>query len=183
MKKNRESIIVISLGVILVIVVIAISVIVTQSNTPEQNKPKLQPTIQKPTLIPVTPATNSSVKYDQDAQEKLMLRKINRRKLSTDDAAIKARMLKLIPAGKLSGVIYAEQDFNVEYLQPLDLVKVEILTTDIPGAKSKANVWFRNQGMSQKGICELPLEFYLNWDIAQKLRNSNTIFSPLSNGC
>ena len=37
--------------------------------------------------------------------------------------------------------------------------------------------------MSQQGICDLPVGFYLSPDTANLIKNTNFIFNPLPDGC
>lgn len=187
--RKKENLIYIFFGFVLAVVVIGIAVVITDQN---QSKTKVRPSIDKnkndasftsPTPTPLAFFGNPPVRYDPDAQEKLLEKKINRTPLTSNDSTIKAKLLTYLPEGQVSGVIHETDTIRVEYLESLDLFKVEILTRDITGAKNEANTWFRQQGLSQKGICDLPLGFYLNWEIANTFRNTDLVFSPLANGC
>lgn len=180
LKRNREYYFVIGLGVVLVFIIMALSVIVVLKEKNPQENPTAIPS-PLPTLIPLD--TRPVVFYDKTAQSKLLDKKINRRELSVGDQQAKAALLELLPSGKIAGVIHKTSTISVEYIQSLDLFKVEILTANIASAKNEANTWFREQGMSQQGICNLPLGFYLNWTVAEDLENKGFTFSPLPNGC
>ncbi len=103
--------------------------------------------------------------------------------LSPEDIAAKKKMVALIPAGEESGVIIESDTVRIEYIHTPDIFQVEILTTDIPQAKKNANALFRKFGMSQKGVCYLPVQFYLNYEVSRQLGEQKKSFSPLPLGC
>jgi hypothetical protein len=118
-----------------------------------------------------------------DPQQVLLEKIANRPKLSPEDDAAKQKMIALLPPNQNSGVIIESDTVKVEYVQSPDIFQVEILTTDITQAKINANSIFRKFGMSQKGICYLPLQFYLNYDVARQLGEQKKSFNPLPIGC
>jgi hypothetical protein len=79
--------------------------------------------------------------------------------------------------------LQSTQDYEIEYLSAPDEFMVEIRTTDIQKAKADTVTWFASQGFTNDGICKLPVVFYLNYDVAESLRGTNTVFSPLPPGC
>lgn len=181
--KKKENLIYIGFAIILALVIIGIAVVLTnQDQVPAPTEKVAKPLI-SPTPTPLAIFSEPPVRYDPDGQEKLLEKKINRTPLSSNDATVKSKLLTYLPEGEVSGSIHESRTIRVTYLQSLDLFKVEILTADISAAKNEANTWFRQQGMTQKGICDLPLGFYLNWDVANSLRNSELVFNPLANGC
>jgi hypothetical protein len=121
------------------------------------------------------------VQYNEDAQQQLV-DKINH-KPTLEFSDQKAKQILLASLNNQSGIAYQSPQITIGYLKTGDFFQVEILTTNIQTAKDEANVWFRAQGLSQKGICNLPVQFFLNWNIANQLRNQNIIFNPLPQGC
>ena len=55
--------------------------------------------------------------------------------------------------------------------------------SDVELAKRAGTDWFIKQGMSQQGICDLPLQFYLNFDIQLQKPGLKSTFNPLPTGC
>ncbi len=141
---------------------------------------QLQNTTQETTPTMLIPTTQI---VDDDPHSKLLDLIQNRRQLSDADSTAKKNLLLQLPNGESSGNIYLSSTIRVEYVRGPDLFQVEILTTNVALAKVEAAAWFQQNGISQEGICNLPVSFYLNWDIAQKLRNSDTVFNPLPNDC
>jgi hypothetical protein len=141
-----------------------------QSNN---NQEKLSPAISS------TLSINPSV----DPEKKLIDLISNRRKLSFSDQTAKTYLKSLLPAESQSGFLYESSKFNVEYINSPDLFKVEILNTDITSVKEQAVLWFKSKGFSQEGICNLPLSFYLNFDISKQIKDTQGVFNPLPEGC
>lgn len=154
-----------------------------KSNTlsPTPPVPSLSPSENQGSSVPPSNSTNPPVLYDTNAVEKLNALVENRQTLSAQDQ--KARNTILNSIGNTSGVFYTSDKVVIDYVKTADQFQVEILSTDITGAKQDAVNWFLSKGMSKEGLCKLPLNFYLNWDIAQKLRGQVTNFNPLPDGC
>ena len=185
MKLKKEDMITVIFGIILVFIVMGIVIILdkTKQTTPP---PKPLPTAApNATPQPTTPALNGRpvLLYDAKAQDKLLTAIENRQTQSQDDRFAKAQILSQLPEGQQSGILFSSPQIQIEYVHSPDLFMVEVLTTDIKSAKDAANVWFRARGLSQKAICTLPVEFYMNYDVANQMRQTNVIFSPLGNGC
>ncbi len=183
-QKQKENIFIIALAGLLLIIVFWIAILAFSAEPTLQPEQQIQPTITITlTPTPTHETTSPPVKYDTAAQDKLLDKFNNRQALSSNDTFAKAKILASLPPGQQSGIVYKTSNISIEYVHSPDLFQIEILTTDIAQAKAAANVWFRAQGMSQRGICDLPLLFYLNWEIANQMRGQNIQFSPLGNGC
>lgn len=138
----------------------------------------------KPTnILTPTPTntTNPPTEYFSEDEQKLIQKVKNRTPLSVSDGEAKAIILSSI--GNKSGVVYKSQNFTIEYIKSPDVFQVTILNTNVSLAKQEAVSWFKSQGLSQEGICSLPVMFILDWNMANKLRGTNTQFSPLPDGC
>lgn len=132
-----------------------------------------------PTLNP-NAQTNPPVAYNQQGAKSILNKIEKKQYLSPTDSTIKNR---LIAATNSEGVVYKTNDFRVDYVKAADEFQVEILTTDTANAKKLANEWLRSKGLSQQGICNLPILFYLNFDIANQLRGKGIEFNPTPDGC
>lgn len=116
--------------------------------------------------------------------EKQLLEKIEYRvSLSEQDKTAVDRILSVLPTGEQSGTVYQSANINILYLYAPDLILVETLTTDLAKAKQEAGTWLKQQGMSQKGICDYPVEFFPNSKIIEELRKLKLSFNPLAEGC
>ncbi len=107
----------------------------------------------------------------------------NRQPLSATDAKVKAKLLALLPDGQKAGIIHQSPNIRVEYILSLDQFNVEIVNTNIANAKKEGNAWFLEQGLSQKGLCDLPLRFYLNNAVFEQMPDIQDTFNPLPDGC
>jgi|GEM_PF-1279829 len=182
-KKNKKLLIIFSL--FLVIFPIGIF---SLKNVDYHMVPPIPPAItQEPTIsiqkqIVLVTTYPTSVP-SSDPQKRLIDRISNRRPLNQQDQQAKSAILATLPNNAQSGTVYEGQNFIIEYIQAPDLFKVEIGSMDITTVKRQAVAWFLNKGFTQQGICDLPLSFYLNFDMSNQLRNQQTQFDPLPDGC
>ena len=187
MKKNKGDLISIIFACILVLLVLTLAVISLTQRPAIEGQPFAVPTgIQTritPQELPKSVGPEPLVSYSKEDQDKLMEKIQNRQPLSNNDSFAKASILSLLPREHPSGILYQSSNITIDYTESADMFQVEINTTDIKNAKAEANIWFRARGMSQKGICDLPLMFYINYETMIKLKNSGTQFSPLANSC
>lgn len=174
LKGRKESLLMIFFALILLSIVITIALVASNTSRPSEPIP---PT---PTVTPA-PVQGSYIFYDAKAGEKLAEKDINRQTLSPADAEAKAHILQTI--GGETGLVYQSPLVQILYVKEADLFQAEILTIDIAGAKADANIWLRQQGLSQKAICNLPVMFYLNALLRPQFQGKYIIFSPLPNGC
>jgi hypothetical protein len=101
---------------------------------------------------------------------------------SADTAAINSLLMKTLHAENQSGVVYKSQNVQIEYVATDALFQAEILTTQIESAKQETETWLRLQGLSQQGICNLSLNFYLSGTVKENLP-TNTQVNLLPDGC
>jgi len=187
MKVKKEDYVLIAFAIILGTIITIIGVIILR--TPPEKTPVHTITQQQQTngtpvsVYPSTPAQNLPVAYNIQGQDKIIQKVENHPKLTQDDGLAKERLLQLLPTGETGGIIYSSPDFQIEYIKSFDLFQVEVLTINLQQAKNEANVWFRNEGVSQQGICDFPVDFYLSADVAKQLSGLHMVFSPLPNSC
>jgi len=60
---------------------------------------------------------------------------------------------------------------------------VELRSPDADAAKREAEYWFAANGISASGLCNLPVVFYLNSDIAELYRSMGKRFDPVPTDC
>ena len=183
LKRNENIfIIVVSASLLLIVFLIAFFSFQTSKKAPELTYPTpIQQAEASVTPLPST--TPNKVRFDQATEKRLLEKLKNRQPLTTEDAAAKARILAQLPQGETSGIIYQSNNIIIDYVEPVDEFQGEITTTNIATAKSEAVLWFRAQGMSQKGVCDLPLNFYPSYEIVHYLNQQNTVFYSLPEGC
>lgn len=139
-----------------------------------------------PTPTPLTRASLSTqtqppVPYVTGSGKRL-LDKIERRELlSPADASVKRNLIAAsLNAEKFLSVTVS---YRILYIPTFDIFQVELLSNEIVSAKRRATEWFTGQGLSSEGVCNLPIMFYLNSEVATAMRNTNTVFNPLPEGC
>lgn len=188
--KRKGDYYVIALGGILIIIVSLIAIITTNysesPNNDGENTPPLPTNSANDSITPTEvdlTQTRPPLLYDKADDEKLLDLIKNRRPITNADALAKSKILTLLPPDTVSGIVHETRNIRIDYTQSADLFQVEILTTDINAAKSEANVWFREQGLSQNAICTLPVSFYVSYDVANQLRSTDIVVSSLGNGC
>jgi hypothetical protein len=125
----------------------------------------------------------NQVPVTDNPQERFLHKVQNRVPLSSSDNAAKDRILSMLPSGKQSGQLFRSPSISIEYVSSANLFQVEIFTTTIDAAKNEAVNWFKLQGLSQDGICNYPINFYLNFDIKNQLGEDANTFNPLPPGC
>ncbi len=124
-----------------------------------------------------------AVTYDSEAQDRLLAVIKTRPNISESDLQATIRILKNLPPDTTSGIVHQGATFRVEYIKSANAFLVEILTTDIEQAKHDTQAWFMSQGMSQQGICDAPVSFFLNVNVAETLRGNYEKFNPLPPSC
>jgi hypothetical protein len=177
---QKQDYFVILFAVILVVIVLSI-VYISFTAKPSQVVQTPSPTATIPTeTLPPIPFP---VQYDYAAEDRLAKIITQRPPLSQSDSQQKTTMLNTILHGFNSGVLYETDNVRIEYVQSADLFMAEIKTTSFVKAKAEATSWFLSQGLSQKGICTLPVMFFLDPEVSQALQGQDIIFSPLPNSC
>lgn len=131
------------------------------------------------TLQKADPSPTSATLPKSDPNKKLLDYIQNRRALSNADLRAKKAILS---SAASSGVIYQNEKISIEYVKSADLFQVEIMTIETVSAKKEAVEWFQSKGLSNEGICSLPVSFYLNFDIKIQLEEAGS-FNPLPDTC
>ena len=80
-------------------------------------------------------------------------------------------------------MVYQSPNVIIDYTRSADSFMAEIETINIDLAKKEANNWFLSQGMSQEGICNYPLQFYIGPQASLALQGKNIVFNPLAPNC
>jgi hypothetical protein len=158
--------------VLLFVIILSLS----QKNNPTNNTIGPFPEITK---VPVS--AKPAIKNNGVSEQKLIDKMENPTPLVSSDQQAKDAILS--PLGGKSGDLYSSPNVIISYISSAKIFQGNILTVNVDQAKQEAVSWFQKQGMSQTGICNLPLEFYLNWDIANDPQLNNTVFDTLPPGC
>lgn len=176
-----KKIIIILLPIFFILVII---IVIAMRGSNKNNTIQFYPT---PTPITVSNPQNQqpqtpkdNIKSETGSYQKVLDKIDNKQPISQIDVQAKNQINSSL--NNSSGSPITTDEYRVDYLHDNDIFVVEILTTDIQKAKSDAVDWFKSQGFTQDGICKLPVTFYINFDVKQKLP-PGTVFNPLPNSC
>lgn len=105
----------------------------------------------------------------------------NKGQLTDKDQQVKRRLISPL-LGK-SGIIQTAPLFQIEYVKAADVIMVEIRSEETEQAKKSAEKYLLDTGLSQSGICNLPVVFYISSKVQTALINSGRTFNPVPDGC
>lgn len=179
MKGHNQDYFVILLACVLLIITFFIAYI-SFTTKAEPAKTFIPVPTAEPSVISTAPLP---VVLDNSAESRLANIITHRPTLSAQDTSAKNSVLTTILHGPNSGILFKNNDVQLEYVQSADIFMVEIYTTHTIQAKTETVNWLLGQGFSQQGICNLPVIFYLDPSVTQALQGQDVIFSPLANGC
>ena len=189
MKRTEiDNLILIGLSIILVIIIafIILANLNAQNYHPSKRSGSV-PTLTSlggfPSFVPSPLATHPQINYDPAADRQIDNEIEHKRPLSPNDQQAKIKVLKLLPAGQINGLVYETDMFRIVYGSTLGVFYVEVTTSNYDEAKNEAVQWFRGMGFSQDAICNVPIMFYLNAEIADVLKEYNPTLSSLPPGC
>ncbi len=109
-----------------------------------------------------------------------MQRITTRAPLSNADLQTKAVLIRSLQPDE---VLYQAPNYRIDYVAAADVFQVEIQSVDYLTAKKDAVTYLTSRGFSMDAVCNLPVMFYLNFNIAQELQGKNIQFNPLAEGC
>jgi uncharacterized alpha/beta hydrolase family protein len=179
--KHKKVILIVTLVIIIPLIII----LATRSQKPVENKLPKKPPVkltinvtEEPVKdVNVTTLTVPPITYDDTSSKKMIDNIEHRQVLSSSDKQTK----ELLSSNQ--NPIKLTDKYSIEYITAADEFLVEILDTNINQAKTDAAIWFRSQGISQEGICKLPVVFFMNYGVANQIRGLNIKFNPLAPGC
>lgn len=134
----------------------------------------------KPSIEP-NHNNESTLKFQEGTRGKLYDKLTSERILSSSDEL--KRTLIISEIGSESGTLYSSPNVLLGYLSSPDYFQAEINTANIDSAKKEVVDWFLSKGISQAGICNLPIMFLLNQEATSEFIDSGRKFNPLAPGC
>lgn len=175
----RNKIIIVFALISILILGTGFTIIFLRSLSPESSQPTDQLT--NPTRIPQS-SQEQGVTYNKEASDEL-LRIVRERPSSpvTSDSAVRENLISSL--GNASGTLFVSEQITIEYVLTPNTFQIEIKTINVDAAKEEAISWFISQGISEQGICYLPVAFYLNFDVSQSLESTDYTFNPLPEFC
>lgn len=182
MPNKKTLFLIVGFGIL--IVVLSLVSLFSNQNPPITPSPPTfpvsQPSTSPPAYIEFTPEASDSV-YKSEDLEKDYQRLVERKALSETDSKIRSQLIDSL--GNESGYLTQTDSYRIEYVKSPDLFMVEITTENAEATKQEAQQWFREKGLSAKGICSLPVSFYLNSLIMRSFQEKNIFFNPIPEGC
>lgn len=125
--------------------------------------------------------TSPPVAYEKVSTQKMLNIVEAKPKLSLSDEIAKQKILDQI--GNKNGILVGNNDYSLEYVLSAGSFLVEIKNPSIDFSKQKAINYLKSAGLSENGICNLPLVFYLNPSVAQEYGKEKKEFIPIPDFC
>lgn len=179
---------------VLILIIIAVNLglflaVLTNTSTEPIPSPKPTPTSvnitnnlpPQNTISPPIRGSDPNLLFTPDTQEKNFKRIAERKNLPVSEIEIKQRLI--LPLSGESGTVATFDDFIVEYLQTPQFFMVQLLSNDVESAKTNAQNWFNDQGITDFGICNLPVIFYISEEVSVYLQENKQQFNPLPRSC
>jgi hypothetical protein len=170
--KDRKDYLLVILALGLTVLFIFLAIYFTFSEMGRREEPELQPQPQSEAK------TRPNINYAPNSLGKAHVKLTSRIPLSPSDVSAKNNLI----AASENGIINETSQYSIEYISAFDHMEVTLLTTSIDEAKTQAETYLKNAGLSQNGLCNLPVIFSVEYSVRKKLPD-NTVFNPLPNGC
>lgn len=159
---------------------------------PEITRPVPSIPIQSPSSNPnVVPSSNPSFTplpyasshsaYSNSSLDQDFQRITTHIPLSDQDQTVRTNLINSL--GEKSGTLTETSEFMAEYDKAPNEFMVELKINNADQAKLDAEGWFKQQGLSTQGICNLPVVFYLSSEVDQYYKSNNLNFNPIPDGC
>lgn len=180
---NKKTLILVSGLGIFILVLMFVSLFSDKTPPPEPESNPIATTQPLNNLPPLDKETTDNLPqiYKDSSLEKNYERIVNKKQLTPEEIKIKQKLIA--PFEGNSGIVTTTNDFRIEYLKTPQYFMVQILSNDIEAAKENLQKWFNSQGLSNEGICNLPVILYPSENVSDYLINNNLQFDPTPRGC
>lgn len=174
-----KKIVVIIIGIILIILIFVTLLFLEKLKT----KPKQNPTNPTPpTASRITEKTATSVRYNADKSRTLLKTLLERPTPTTQtDAAIREQLVASLSGN--SGTLSETTTYKLDYVKAPNDFEAEIKTANASSAKQEVVSYLLLKGLTNDGICKLPLVFFLDFQVLNSYRLSGKTFSPIPDFC
>lgn len=170
------------LGIIIFLGIIILSVVSKED----------QPTAPTPTgtitqtrgLIPTTEQKQKTpdIQYSQDGTDVLIETAKNRPTPSIpSDREVRATLVASVNGA--SGIVYQSPLVKISYVKTPDDFESEIFGDNIAASKEDAVTWLKSKGLTEEGICKLPIFFYLSPQTRSEIKKTGETFNPIPDFC
>lgn len=161
---------IIAVIVLLILIIFMVGLLQLQRASEPSPTPLPSAGVTQPSPNPSIPA------YNPSGLEKDFQRISSKRELVATDREIRDQLIQAL--GNKSGVLDETEQYRIEYVKSPDSFMVEILDKSTEDAKLRAIEWLKSKGISDQGICNLPVVFYLSFEIEKQLRGMGQSFDP-----
>ncbi len=169
-----KKIIIIALGIVIFIIIL---LFITFLESLKRTEPIASPIQPSPTRVQVdtskTITKSSAKKALEIAREKPSL--------SQKDLLIRNSMISNIT--EPVSVVYKTELVEIKYIKGPDDFEAKIVSINVNEAKNQTVQYFREKGLSDDGICKLPLVFYPSIELKTQLASEGKTFSLLPDFC
>lgn len=177
------------LGLTLVIVILALISMLSPKVNETKNGIIPVPLASKPSgfiLPPASPPSSQTpapyiIPYDLKSFKKDFERITSPEPLIQSDLEIRNSLINQL--NNQSGILVKTGEYQIEYVKAPDSFMVELNSIDPASAKLVATDWFKQQGLSVQGICNMPVVFYLSDQARNYLIQTGQKFNPIPEGC
>lgn len=169
---NRNIIILLGVLVFLLIIILLIKL------PSKPSKPVVSPS---PQVTPVASTNPTPPSYSINNLKNDYQRIANPQPLSVSDLEIRKKLISSL--GNKSGVLNQTSAYKIKYVKSPNQFMIEISDNNADLTKSQAQKWFNDQGLSVSGVCNLPVVFYLNFEVNNYYKQNNLQFNPIPDGC
>jgi len=146
----------------------------------ESLKKKNSPTVGKePSQKSTRPIP--TIIYDQKSSKKMLEIAINKPTLPPRDLSIRNSIIDDL-ADPVTEIFKSEL-IQIKYVKGPNDFEGRITSIEITQAKLEAINFFKARGLSEVGICNLPLVFYPSIEIKEDLQRNGTVFEFLPDFC
>lgn len=127
--------------------------------------------------------STGSPRVNEEKMLKLLGILAKRPALSVKDKAAKTKIINNLANEKSHPYTKKFDDFTIDYVKSADEFLVEIKSLNTQRAKYWATMWFKLSGISDEGLCKLPVMFYLESDLKNRLQVPSLEFNPIPDNC
>lgn len=154
---------------VVIIIIIAYNVL---SNLKKETPPT---TVQQPHT---TPSPTIDTSYGQKLKKTLSERPTP---IITSDTQVRQSLINKLNGN--TGDLTETPSFRLRYLKSANHFEATITSMPVNQAKNEVVSYLESQGLTEDGICKLPLIFFAGEEILSELRNTNIPFYPIPDFC
>lgn len=174
---KMKKIIIVGIGVFIFAIILFAITLLENFKNPTQNT-KNSENQSSPNYAPNT----NRLKIDSNGSSKLLnVVKTRPTPILRSDSQIRQELVASLK--NESGQIYTNESFVLEYYKAPNSFEARIVANDVVDVKQEVVDYLRGKGLSEDGICKLPLMFTLSPSVSEYLKSQSIEFSPIPDFC